>query len=153
MESPGCLCPLSEDVLAVETEEEPYVREVRFGTRLCGTHPRPAGKADLLKSGHSGQFPRAEGGGTLEDTPVIIVGVSMWQAWVPVLGEDELGPLLARRCPIANTTGGVKMLNTQFGASWDRFGQLGQCLAVYPGISHYFMVLECLAKSRDLTVF
>ena len=101
MESPGCLCPLSEDVLAVETEEEPYVREVRFGTRLCGTHPRPAGKADLLKSGHSGQFPRTEVGGTLEDTPVIIVGVSMWQAWVPVLGEDELGPLLARRCPIA----------------------------------------------------
>ena len=45
MESPGCLCPLSEDVLAVETEEMPYLREVRFGTRLCGTHPRPAGKA------------------------------------------------------------------------------------------------------------
>ena len=63
MESPGCLCPLSEAVLAVETEEEPYVREVRFGTRLCGIHPRPAGKADLLKSGHSGQFPRTEAGG------------------------------------------------------------------------------------------
>lgn len=56
----------------------------------------------------------------------------MWQAWVPVLGEDELGPLLAWRCPIANTTGGVKMLNTQFGASWDRFGQPGQCLACVP---------------------
>ena len=42
----------SEDVLAAETEEKPYLREVRFGTRLCGTHPR-----------HSGQFPRTEGGG------------------------------------------------------------------------------------------
>lgn len=31
----------------------------------------------------------------MDDTPVIIVGVSMWQAWVPVLGENELGPLLA----------------------------------------------------------
>ena len=31
---------------------------------------------------------------TLEDTPVIIVGVSVWQAWVPVLDGNELGPLL-----------------------------------------------------------
>lgn len=32
----------------------------------------------------------------LDDTPVIIVEVSMWQALVPVLGGNELGPLLAR---------------------------------------------------------
>lgn len=54
----------------------------------------PAGKADLVKKGHSGQLPRMEGGEggtrTWEGTPIITVGVSARQALVEVLDENEL---------------------------------------------------------------